>query len=68
MLKANGMSVISVLSATIENGMRQVKIRFRSPDSAALDAAIESFKKLDGLRYWLRDGKLYMKDEERPKA
>ena len=67
-LKANGMSVISVLSATIENGMRQVKIRFRSPDSAALDAAIESFKKLDGLRYWLRDGKLYMKDEERPKA
>ena len=61
-LKTHGMSVISVLSAAADNGMRQVKIRFRAQDAAALDDTFEILKKHSGLRYWARDGKVHMKD------
>ena len=44
-LKTHGMSVISVLSAAADNGMRQVKIRFRAQDAAALDDTFEILKK-----------------------
>ncbi|MDY0202630.1 MAG: CBS and ACT domain-containing protein [Desulfovibrio desulfuricans] len=61
-LKTHGMSVISVLSAAADNGMRQVKIRFRAQDAAALDDTFEILKQHSGLRYWARDGKVRMKD------
>ena len=61
-LKTHGMSVISVLSAAADNGMRQVKIRFRAQDAAALDDTFEILKQHSGLRYWARDGKGHMKD------
>ncbi len=61
-LKTHGMSVISVLSAAADNGMRQVKIRFRAQDAAALDDTFEILKQHSGLRYWARDGKVHMKD------
>ena len=60
-LKTNGMSVISVLSAAADNGMRQVKIRFRAQDASALDDTFEILQKHNGLRYWVRDGKVHMK-------
>lgn len=61
-LKTHGMSVISVLSAAADNGTRQVKIRFRAQDAAALDDTFEILKQHSGLRYWARDGKVHMKD------
>ena len=60
-LKTNGMSVISVLSAAADNGMRQVKIRFRAQDASALDDTFEILQKHNGLKYWVRDGKVHMK-------
>lgn len=61
-LKTHGMSVISVLSAAADNGMRQVKIRFQAQDATALDDVFDILKQHSGLRYWARDGKVHMKD------
>ena len=61
-LKTHGMSVISVLSAAADNGMRQVKIRFQAQDATALDDIFDILKQHSGLRYWARDGKVHMKD------
>ena len=61
-LKTHGMSVISVLSAAADNGMRQVKILFQAQDATALDDIFDILKQHSGLRYWARDGKVHMKD------
>lgn len=61
-LKTHGMSIIAVLSASADNGMRQVKIRFRAQDATALDDTFDILKQHSGLRYWARDGKVHMKD------
>lgn len=63
-LKINGLPIISVLSTDAQGGMRQVKIRFKDPGGAAVDTAIEQFKAHPGLRYWLRSGKVFLKEGE----
>jgi len=60
-LKAQGMSIISVLSSASNDGMRQVKIRFKGPDALSQNVALEQFRDHPGLRYWAREDEFYLK-------
>ncbi len=60
-LKAQGMSIISVLSSASGDSMRQVKIRFKGPDDLSQNVALEQFRDHPGLRYWAREGEFYLK-------
>ena len=60
-LKAQGMSIISVLSSASNDGMRQVKIRFKGPDAMSQNIALEQFRDHPGLRYWAREDEFYLK-------
>ena len=60
-LKAQGMSIISVLSSASGDGMRQVKIRFRGADDLSQNVALEQFRDHPGLRYWAREGEFHLK-------
>ena len=60
-LKAHGMSIISVLSSASNDGMRQVKIRFKGPDAMSQNVALEQFRDHPGLRHWAREDEFYLK-------
>ena len=60
-LKTHGMSIISVLSSASNDGMRQVKIRFKGPDAMSQNMALEQFRDHPGLRYWAREDEFYLK-------
>ncbi|WP_022656852.1 CBS and ACT domain-containing protein [uncultured Desulfovibrio sp.] len=61
-LKEYGVRISTVLSIISDDSMRQVKIRFWSEDIAAEDNALEELKKHAGLRYWARNGEVYLRD------
>ncbi len=62
-LKAQGMSIVSVLSSASGNDMRQVKIRFRGPDDLSQNVALEQFRDHPGLRYWAQGGEFHLKSK-----
>lgn len=62
-LKEYGVRISTVLSIISDDGMRQVKIRFWSEDTAAEDKALEELKNHAGLRYWARNGEVYLRDK-----
>ena len=67
-LKTYNMRTISVLSTASsgDSGLRQVKIRFKAQEAGATDKLIAQVQAHPGLRYWLRDGKVFMKKNEQP--
>ncbi len=60
--KEYGARIATVLSIITDDGMRQVKIRFWADDPQTEDRALEGLKDHPGLRYWARNGEVFLRD------